>query len=126
MGGVAVTVLVVDDDAALRLLCRVNLELDGFRVLEAGSVAEARQALTDERVDAMLVDVHLGDGDGRDLIRSLGPGRPPAAFFTGSERIGPELRALVDDVIPKPFALDALGETVRALVAGRRPVDSAP
>ena len=46
MGGTAAqTVLVVDDDDSLRLLCRVNLELDGYRVLEAGSLAEAREAL---------------------------------------------------------------------------------
>ena len=33
--------LVVDDDASIRLLCRVNLELEGYRVLEAKSIAEA-------------------------------------------------------------------------------------
>ena len=35
------TVLVVDDEPSLRLVCRVNLELDGYRVLEAPNVAEA-------------------------------------------------------------------------------------
>src|SRR5262249_34389449 len=93
--GAGKTVLVVDDDASLRMLCRVNLELDGYRVLEAGSVATARQALEDESVDAMLLDFHLGDGDGRELLNSLGDDRPPVAFFTGSERITPELRAAV-------------------------------
>src|SRR6185437_13103912 len=39
------TVLIVDDDASLRLLCRVNLELDGYNVLEAPSVAAAEDAL---------------------------------------------------------------------------------
>jgi len=39
------TVLVVDDDASLRLLCRVNLELDGYRVLEAPDVAEAERLI---------------------------------------------------------------------------------
>jgi DNA-binding NtrC family response regulator len=37
-------VLVVDDDASLRLLCRVNLELDGFDVREAATLDEARAA----------------------------------------------------------------------------------
>ena len=40
----------------------------------------------------MLLDLHLGDGDGRDLLASLGDERPPVALFTGSEVIGPELR----------------------------------
>jgi len=45
------TVLVVDDEPSLRLVCRVNLELDGYRVLEAPNVAEAEQMLLAESVD---------------------------------------------------------------------------
>ena len=37
-------VLVVDDEPSIRLLCRINLELEGFDVLEAGTLAEARAA----------------------------------------------------------------------------------
>ena len=110
--------LVVDDDASLRLLCRVNLELEGYRVVEADSLAGAREALGAGGVDGMLLDIHLGDGDGRDLIRSLGADRPPVAFFTGSAQADPQLRSLVEGVLPKPFTLDALTETVRRLVTG--------
>jgi DNA-binding response OmpR family regulator len=117
--GAGKTVLVVDDDASLRLLCRVNLELDGYRVLEAGSLLEGRASLIEERIDAVLLDLHLGDGDGRDLLTALGPGRPPVALFTGSETIRPELRDLADEVLPKPFTLEALVGTVQRLVAGR-------
>ena len=53
-------VLVVDDESALRLLCRVNLELEGHRVLEAATLAEARELLAAELPDVMLLDVHLG------------------------------------------------------------------
>jgi DNA-binding response OmpR family regulator len=118
-------VLVVDDDASLRLLCRVNLELDGFRVVEAGSVAEAAALLAEREFDAVLLDLRLGDGDGRDLLASLGEERPPVALFTGSEVIGPELRSMAEEVLSKPFQLDELLATVRKLVAGRRGIDSA-
>jgi DNA-binding response OmpR family regulator len=111
-------VLVVDDDPSLRLLCRVNLELDGYSVLEAGSLAEGTARLAEGQVDAILLDLHLGDGDGRDLLASLGEGRPPVALFTGSETIGPELHALAEAVLSKPFQLDALQATVRRLVFG--------
>ena len=111
--GAGKTILVVDDDASLRVLCRVNLELDGYRVIDAGSLFEARQALAAESVDAMLLDFHLGDGDGRQLLESLGDDRPPVALFTGSATIDRELRQLADDVLPKPFTLAALGATVR-------------
>jgi DNA-binding response OmpR family regulator len=113
------TVLVVDDDESLRMLCRINLELDGYRVIEAASLAEAREVLAGDSVDAMLLDLHLGDGDGRDLLASLGSVRPPVALFTGSEAIGPDLHALADAVLAKPFGIEHLSETVRRLIAGR-------
>ena len=113
------SVLVVDDDESLRMLCRINLELDGYRVIEAGSLAEARDALAAGGIDAMLLDLHLGDGDGRDLLASLGSERPPVALFTGSEAIGPELRSAADAVLAKPFGIERLAETVRGLIAGR-------
>jgi DNA-binding response OmpR family regulator len=119
------TVLVVDDDASLRLLCRVNLELDGYRVLEAGSYEEGRARLAEGPVDAVLLDLRLGDGDGRDLLASLGANRPPVALFTGSETIGPDLEGLVEAVLPKPFALEALRSTVDRLVLDHGEVHSA-
>jgi DNA-binding response OmpR family regulator len=123
-GAAGTTVLVVDDDESLRLLCRVNLELDGYRVIEAASVAEAKGALAEEQIDAILLDVHLGDDDGRELVASLGADRPPVAFFTGSAQIDSDLKAQADDVLPKPFTLEALTATVGRLVSSRGQVDS--
>lgn len=115
------TVLVVDDDAALRLLCRVNLELEGHRVLEAATVAAARELLAAGGVDVMLLDVHVGNDDGRTFLRSLRSENDatPVALFTGSATLTDEDRELTDGVLPKPFQLDELVSTVRAL-AGRR------
>jgi DNA-binding response OmpR family regulator len=112
-------VLVLDDDASLRMLCRVNLELDGYHVLEAASVAEARAVLAAGAVDVILLDVHLEDGDGRDLLIELGPGRPPAALFTGSEPAA-AVAGVADAVIPKPFELGLLRETVEDLLTRAR------
>jgi two-component system response regulator PilR (NtrC family) len=114
--------LVVDNDESLRMLCRINLELDGYQVIEAGSLAEAREVLSGGGVDVVLLDLHLGDGDGRDLLAWLGPARPPVALFTGSEAIGPELHAVADAVLAKPFGIEHLAETVRGLLQ----VDSSP
>jgi DNA-binding response OmpR family regulator len=111
------TVLVVDNEPSMRLLCRVNLELEGYTVLEAASIKAAREALTAQRVDVLLVDVHLGDGDGRDLVRELRVvgDTPRCALLTGSVQLSPDERAGADDVIEKPFSLDTLVETVRRL-----------
>lgn len=115
--GERATVLVVDDDPSLRLLCRVNLELEGYRVLEAGGVDDARSMLDRERVDAILLDVHLGPEDGLALMPAIEGGERRVALLTGS----PETH-LPDGatVIGKPFSIEALSETVRRLVAPAR------
>ena len=109
-------VLVVDDDPSLRLLCRVNLALEGFRVLEAGTVGEARAAITDA-VDVVLLDVHLGNESGIDLLHELRRTRPtlPVAMLTGSADLDAETRGTASAVIPKPFQLEELVGTVRRL-----------
>jgi two-component system, OmpR family, response regulator len=112
-------VLVVDDDPSLRMLCRVNLELDGHDVLEAASLAEARQRLVESPVDVVLLDVHVGTEDGRKLldeIRERGGAR--VALFTGSVGVDFEKPAGIDAVIPKPFSLEVLASTVERLAMG--------
>jgi two-component system phosphate regulon response regulator PhoB len=111
------TVLVVDDDPSLRLLCRVNLELDGFRVVEAQSIGEAEAALQSEPVDVMLLDVHVGQASGLDLLGSLhGLDRSPAVVLvTGSAEVDEETRSKADGVVVKPFQLEELRATVRRL-----------
>jgi DNA-binding response OmpR family regulator len=120
MGGTAgsSTVLVVDDDASLRLLCRVNLELEGLRVLEAGDVAEAEALLATETVDLLLLDVHIGVDSGVDLMRSVRErgGAPPIVLVTGSVELDSKTQAEADGVVPKPFRLDELIGVVRRLV----------
>jgi CheY-like chemotaxis protein len=103
--GEQVTVLVVDDDPAIRLLCRVNLELDGHIVTEAGT----------------LDDVHVGGGDGRDLLAELRTSKPelPVALLTGTADRSDLIREGADALIPKPFTLQQLRSTVDRLARGR-------
>jgi DNA-binding response OmpR family regulator len=114
------TVLVVDDDASLRLLCRVNLELDGYRVLEADEVAEAEDLLRSEAVDLVLLDVHVGPDSGIELMRSVREqgGAPPIVLVTGSARLDAKTQAEADGVVAKPFRLEELLGVVRRLVSG--------
>ena len=119
--GAQVTVLVVDDDPSIRLLCRVNLQLDGHEVHEAGTLAEARAAIAEHRPDVVILDVHIAGGDGRDLLGELRASRPqlPVALLTGTADRDELLRAGADALIPKPFTLEELSGTVRRLSAGR-------
>jgi DNA-binding response OmpR family regulator len=117
MGGAGHTVLVVEDDDSLRMLCRINLELEGYRVLEAPTVETAQQLLRDEEVDVVLLDVHVGSGDGFSVLGDLGAER--VALFTGSFQV--DKRAVeVDAVLKKPFTIAELSETVGRLAAAVR------
>ena len=63
-------ILIVDDDATLRETLVEQLEVDGeFTAAEAATVSEAETMVTnrDARFDAIILDVGLPDGDGRDL-----------------------------------------------------------
>jgi DNA-binding NtrC family response regulator len=104
----------VDDDPSIRLLCRLNLELDGWHVLEAPSLPEAREQLTGEPVDVVVLDVHVGSGNGIDFLEELRRDRPAlkVALLTGSDRLS---EATSDAIIPKPFTIEQLTSTVADL-----------
>jgi DNA-binding NtrC family response regulator len=111
-------VLVVDDDASIRLLCRLNLELEGWGVREAASLAGARHELSDDAVDVVLLDVHVGSEDGATFVDEIRAEHPHAkvAMLTGSVG-GPTLAgAAPDAVISKPFTLEELTSAVAELV----------
>lgn len=114
-------VLIVDDDPSLRLLCRVNLELDGYRVVEAPSVAAAEEALEDGGVGLVLLDVHVGADDGVALMRTLREREhnAPVVLFTGSATLDSVTVAEADGVVPKPFRLEQLLDVVRELAPPR-------
>jgi DNA-binding response OmpR family regulator len=62
--GSARTILVADDDPAVRELLRTTLERHGHKVLEARSATEIFKTLETEQLDVLLLDVHLGPEDG--------------------------------------------------------------
>jgi two-component system response regulator (stage 0 sporulation protein F) len=113
------TILIVDDEYAIRFLCRVNLELDGYRVLEAAEVDEALRLLASEQIDAVLLDHNLGHERTDGLLQQLRRRTPPmpVALVTGSIDVLAAERPEADAVLVKPFEVEELTETVRRLTA---------
>ena len=64
-------VLVVEDEAALRMIIRRNLERRGIAVTEARTAAEALAALGERTPDLLLLDINLPDRTGWDVLRDL-------------------------------------------------------
>ena len=117
--------LLVDDDALLRgVLAEQLLDLWDCTVTEAGSVAQARAAIAGPqgrgaRFDAILLDVNLPDGDGRDLCQSWrGQGQNlPVLLVTAACREADVVRGLdcgANDYILKPFRTAELAARLRA------------
>jgi DNA-binding NtrC family response regulator len=101
------SVLVVEDDPALRLLCRVNLELDGLSVREAATVGAARDAVSHERPAVVFLDVHLGGSSADDLLDELRSDGIPVVLVSGSADVD-RYRDRVTELLTKPFEPAAL------------------
>ncbi|MFO7718722.1 MAG: response regulator, partial [Desulfohalobium sp.] len=65
------TVLIVDDNASLRVVLEIALERRGHNPLIAEDTAQARLALEQQEVDLILLDVRLGRENGVDLLREV-------------------------------------------------------
>ena len=112
--------LLVDDEPAMRAVCRMNLELEGFDVLEAAEGAEALKLALRERPDLVLLDVMMPAMDGYDVARRLqsnpATSKIPVVFMTAlaasdDRRRGFDAGAV--GYVVKPFDPVYLGETVR-------------
>jgi DNA-binding response OmpR family regulator len=115
-------ILIVDDDQALRATLVEQLAVDGeFTAVEAASIAEAAALLAspEARFDAILLDIGLPDGDGRDFclrLRDQGH-RMPIIMLTGSNAETDVVRGLesgANDYVAKPFRLAELLARLRA------------
>jgi DNA-binding response OmpR family regulator len=114
MHGSRPTALVVDDDAALRMLIRVNLELEGVEVTEAATIEETEAAVRRVRPDVVLLDVHLGGQETLSLLARLRADSLRVALVTGSVDVD-EHRSSADAVLLKPFTPQDLVAIARRL-----------
>ena len=102
MAPVGASILVVEDDPSLRLVCRVNHERESFRVREAAGIEEARAAVAAERPDLVFLDLHLGAGASDELLEELRDDGIPVVLVSGTVDVM-EYEGRASEVMPKPF-----------------------
>jgi DNA-binding response OmpR family regulator len=116
-------VLVIDDEAPIRLLCRVNLEAEKMEVLEAGDGPTGLEKARNEEPDVILLDVMMPGLDGWQVAEELlGDERTrsiPIVFLTARAEVRDRARGLDlggIDYVTKPFNPTELAPLIRDLV----------
>jgi CheY-like chemotaxis protein len=113
--------LVVDDEADIRLLTRLILESAGYEVLEAASGEAALALLREEPVDLVILDIRMSGMDGWEVISALGnqSGTPPVRILAFSAHVEERVlssaleRGCVGALV-KPFTPEECLAAVRA------------
>jgi DNA-binding response OmpR family regulator len=120
-------ILVVDDESAIRLICRVNLESAGFQMLEAADGETALSLARSEQPDLILLDVMLPGTNGLEVAERLSAAPEtreiPVVFLTARSTAPDELRGHEAGgvaYIAKPFDPISLTETVAAVLRRTR------
>ncbi|CUS46462.1 MAG: nitrogen regulation protein NR(I) [Pseudomonadota bacterium] len=116
------TILVVDDDSAIRTVVAQALRRDGHRVTTAATLAELDVQLAAGLPDVLITDVVLPDGNGLDRVERLTAEHPglPVIVFSARNTLTTAVRATevgAYDYLPKPFDLDVLARAVRGALA---------
>jgi len=117
-------VLVIDDEAPIRLLCRVNLEAEGMHVTEASDGASGLELARNDPPDVVLLDVMMPGLDGwrvaEELLEDGRTNRIPIIFLTARAEFRDRARGLDIggvDYVTKPFNPLELATLVRALLS---------
>ena len=112
--------LVVDDEAGILRLMKLELSAQGFRVVTASDGDQAIALAEDHRPDAVLLDVMMPGLSGLEVMRKLRErSNVPVLLVTAKDKDTDKVRGLelgADDYIVKPFNPDELGARVRAVL----------
>lgn len=113
-------ILVVDDEERMVRFIRLNLEHDGFQVVEAYNGAQAMEKMRTALPDLILLDVMLPDIDGFEVLRMIREiSTVPVIMLTAKGEEEDRVRGLeggADDYITKPFSPRELVSRVRAVL----------
>ena len=116
-------ILVVDDEADVLLLCRVNLEFEGYEVVEAGDGEAAMRKVAAERPDVILLDVMMPKMDGWQVLAALKADPEtadiPVVMLTAKVQDQDQIRGWsggAADYITKPFSPLALSQVLENML----------
>jgi len=114
------TILIVDDEARIRDFVRMNLELEHYRVIEAGDGVQALEQLRENLPDLIVLDVMMPEMDGFETLRAIREvSTVPVIMLTVRQSEQDKIHGLdlgADDYLAKPFSPRELLSRIRALL----------
>jgi len=123
------TILIVDDDEKIRVLLRKVLEGEGYQVITAGTVEDARACVATTDIALITLDIRLGADNGLELAREIRQtSAVPIIMVSGKDDVIDRVVGLevgADDYITKPFHVREVIARVRSVLRRAGPHDPA-
>lgn len=113
-------VLIVEDDKTLNRGVAFALKKEGYDILSAYNKVEGKQLILNNKIDFLLLDINLPDGNGLELCKEIREHvNFPIVFFTANDTEGDMVKGFecgCDDYISKPFSVELLKYKVNAIL----------
>lgn len=123
-------ILIIDDEASIRLLLKLNLESQGFHVDEARNAKSGLERAVSEHPHLILLDLTLPDGNGIDVLKSLRQWTTiPVIVLTVSDSEISKVQLLeagADDYVTKPFGIAELAARIKVALRHRQDDGATP
>jgi CheY-like chemotaxis protein len=120
------TLLIVDDEDAIRNILRTAFTRKGYTVVSASNGLEAIEILSDRShsIDAVLLDINMPGASGVDVVRTIKAFRSELPVLILSGHINTDTRNVLEqlgqaDFVSKPYRLDELGRRIRIMIGDK-------
>ncbi len=124
------TILLVEDELAMRRFLRTALGSNGFKLVEAETAREGLALATSHNPELVLLDLGLPDADGLEVVKTLrGWSKVPVIVLSARGREADKVEALdlgADDYLTKPFGVSELLARIRVALRHAGPAAESP